>query len=542
MSQTPPSPYAGRWVAKINGQIVSQGGTPEQARRAAHAARRKEKITVEFVAPSNPLALPPSLKEVRAKLPAEKAIYLVGGALRDLLLGRQPTDFDFVLASPAIPVARKLANQLGADFYVLDEARDTSRVLLNADGRQVVLDFAALRGEDLEADLAARDFTINAIAMDMQQPGALWDPLGGAQDLRARQLKACGPTAFSDDPLRVLRGIRMAATFGLRIEEGTRAAMRTAAQSLDSVSAERIRDELVRLLLAPKPATSLRALEMLGALAPVLPELAPLKGFEQNQAHRYDVWEHTLKAIESLGAVVEVLGEAYREEGAGNLADGLVVLRLGRYRQPISAYLAQALVPGRPLLALLTFAALYHDTGKPDTRQPTDSGDWSFSGHAARSAELITARAEQLHFSRAEIDFLRTVVAHHGRPTELARAEGLPDRRAIYHFFQDTGEHGIGVCLHSIADLMGKYGPELPREELEARLDVIRVLLEAYFERYADIVAPTPLLDGGELMEALKLRPGPKVGELLAAIREAQAAGEVNTREEALALARTFKS
>jgi tRNA nucleotidyltransferase/poly(A) polymerase len=542
MNPTPPNPYAGRWVAKINGQVVSQGGTPEQARRAAHAARRKEKVTVEFVAPSSPLALPPTLERVRAKLPTDQPIYLVGGVLRDLLLGRQPADYDFVLASPAIPVARKLAKQLGADFYVLDEERDTARVLLDEDSRQVVLDFAALRGEDLESDLAARDFTINSIAMDLQQPGALLDPLGGALDLKAKRLKACAPTAFSDDPLRVLRGIRMAASFGLKIEDGTRAAMRTAAQSLESVSAERVRDELVRVLLAPKPATSLRALEMLGALAPVLPELGPLKGFEQNQAHRYDVWEHSLKTIEALGDVIAVLGETYREEGAGNLADSLVALRLGRYRQEISDYLRLERVPGRSLRALLIFAALYHDTGKPDTRQTNKTGDWSFTGHAARGAELIAARAEALHFSRAEIDFLRTVVAHHGLPTVLARAEEPPDRRAIYRFFQATGEHGIAVCLHSVADLMGKYGPELPRDELEARLDVLRALLEAYYEHHDKIVAPAPLLDGSELMEALQLAPGAKVGEILAVIREAQAAGEVNTREEALQLARQLST
>jgi hypothetical protein len=219
-----------------------------------------------------------------------------------------------------------------------------------------------------------------------------------------------------------------------------------------------------------------------------------------------------------------------------------VALRLGRYRQEISDYLRRERVPGRPLRALLIFAALYHDTGKPDTRQRNESGDWSFSGRVARSAELVAVRAEALHFSRAEIEFLRTVVAQHWRPTELARAGGLPDRRGIYLFFQTTGEHGIAICLHSVADLMGKYGPELPRDELEARLDVLRALMEAYYEHHEEIVAPIPLLDGSELMEALQLAPGTKVGQILAALREAQAAGEVNTREGALKLARKLNT
>lgn len=540
MDEPQPNPYAGRWVAKVNGQVVGQGGSPEQARRAAQAARPKEKVTVEFIAPSRPLNLPPLVQELRAKLSEEQEIYLVGGAVRDLLLGLPVSDFDFALPSPAIPVARQIANQFKADFYVLDEDRDTARVLVERDGEQYVLDFAALRG-GLEADLAARDFTINAMAIDLRQPEALLDPLGGGRDLLAKQLRACAPSAFEDDPIRVPRAIRMAATFALKIEPKTREAMRTAAGELVSASAERKRDELLKLLMAPKPATSLRALDMLGALAPVLPELSPLKGLDQNQAHRYDAWEHTLKVIEALGALVDVLGKEYREEGAGNLADGLVVLSIGRYRQQLSRYLARELVPGRPLLALLTLAALYHDTGKALTRQRNEAGDWSFTGHEVRGAELVVERMTQLHFSRNEVDFFHNVVANHGLPTVLARTATPPERRSIYHFFRATSDHGVAVCLHSIADLMGKYGPELPRHELEARLNVVRSLLEAYFENYGEIVAPPLLLDGSELMDALKLSPGPKVGEILEAIREAQAAGEVSTREEALELARSLK-
>lgn len=535
-----PHPYSGRWVAKIGADVVAHGGTPEQARQAAKAARPKEKAIVEFVAPENPLNLSPTLRQVLGQLPAGQPLYLVGGAVRDMLLGLPVHDYDFTLPVGAIPFARKLANQLEADFYVLDQERDMARVLLSGENLQITLDFSAFRGEDLEADLQARDFTLNAIAIDMHQPEALLDPMGGAPDLLARRLRACRSSALQDDPIRVLRAIRLAASFELKIEPETRAWMRAAAPGLRAASAERTRDEFIRLLQAPRPATSLRALDMLVALEPLLPEVAAIKGFEQNRAHHYDVWEHTLKTIEALETIAAVLDEEYNEEAAANLAAGVIVLHLGRYRRQISTYLSTEPVPGRPLKALLLLAALYHDVGKRETRQEAGDGDWSFPGHEARGAEMIQERASQLRFSNAERAFLDCVVAHHGLPGQLAKSAPSLERRAIYRFFRSSGAHGLAVCLLSLADLMGKYGPELPRPELEARVAALRDLLEAFFERREEIIDPPPLLSGDELVAELGLSPGPRVGRILEGLREAQAAGEIQTKAQGLELARAM--
>lgn len=479
--------------------------------------------------------LPPLVEQVRAVLPAGQTVYLVGGAVRDLLLNRPVHDLDFVVPRRAIPLARKVANALGGSFYALDAERDAGRVLL-PDG-QAALDFVAMQGASLKEDLTQRDFTINAMALSLHD-ASLHDPLDGAADLRKKCLRMAHPQAFHNDAIRILRAVRMAAAFGLQIEPETRTALRAAVPQLGQVSPERQRDELFRLLMAPRPAASLRALDRLGALSVLLTELEPLKGLEQSPPHIYDVWEHSLHAVDKLGLVFSALDETYPAEGVGELVSGLIVLRLGRYRTQISQHLAGELVPGRPRRALLLLAALLHDAGKALTRSLDKNGRIRFFEHETRGAELIERRAQALHLSGDETELLRTVVAHHMRPFLLAHTGELPSRRAVYRFFRDTAAAGVDVCLLSVADQLGKYGPAVDEAEFTCILDTVRVLLEGYYERPEQVVSPPMLLNGDELMAELGLKPGREVGQILEALREAQAMGEITDRQAALAFAR----
>jgi tRNA nucleotidyltransferase/poly(A) polymerase len=531
-------PYAGRWVARLRGQVVGQGGTPRQALQAAKAARFKEAPQVEYMASSQITQLPAVVERLRAVLPKDQEIYLVGGAVRDILLGLPPHDLDLAVGGKAIPLARKVANQLQADFYPLDPDRDVGRVLLQDEGgKRLTVDFITLQGTDIDADLAARDLTINGMAIDLRRPEALLDPMGGAADLLSKTVRACGPDSFAADPVRVLRAVRMAATFDMKIEKETRQRMRSAAKDLVKVSPERLRDELFRLLLAPKPATSLRALDLLGVIAIVFPELVKLKGIEQSAPHAFDVWEHTLQVIDKLEFVFRALDEHYPSEGAADLVTGLITLRLGRYRNQISRLLAEELVPERPRRALLLLAALFHDSGKALTRSKEAGGRVRFIDHETRSAEIMERRAAALHLSSAEMNYLRVVTQHHGRPFLLTKEGGMPSRRAVYRFFRDAGAAGVDVCLLSLADLLGKYA-QAPQQDLAQHLDTLRALLEDYYEKPQESVSPPVLLNGDELMVELSLTPGPRVGELLDALREAQAAGEVSDRAQAFAFVR----
>lgn len=531
-------PYAGRWVAKVRGKVVGQGGTPQQALRAGKIARPKEIPQVEFVPSGKLTQLPEMVQRVVAALPTDQEIYLVGGAVRDMLLGRAVKDFDFLVPENAIQLGRRVANALGTGFYPLDVVRDFGRVLIGEGNERLILDFIRLQGEDIDEDLASRDMTINAMAIDLRQPEALLDPFGGAQDLIAKQVKACLPTSFSSDPVRIIRAVRMAAAFGMKIDKDTRTLMRAAASGLPRVSLERLRDEFFKLMAAPKPGTSIKALDLLGALEVIFPEIAPLRKLEQPSPHAFDVWNHILHVLSRLDQTLDLLGDGLGAEGAGDLQSGMIVQKLGRYRKQFKEHLGVEVAPDHSRLTLLYFAALLHDAGKASTQSRDESGRIHFYEHENVGAEMMAERGRALHLSNDEIAVIETILKYHGRPYLLTKEGGTPSRRAVYRFFRDAGDEGVEICLHSLADFMGKFDAQVPQDELEQHLDTLRVLLEAYFEHPAEQVRPPALVNGEDLMRELGLRPGPKIGELLEAVREAQAAGQVGDRDGALALAR----
>jgi tRNA nucleotidyltransferase/poly(A) polymerase len=545
MSSDPPSSYSNRWVARVRGQIVAQGGTPEQARLAAQSSRHKETPEIIFMPPTTPFLFSPLLDKIRDILP-DVELYLVGGAVRDALLGRLALDLDLVAPANGIRLARRLADALDADFYKLDDERDTGRVIVTgADGTREKIDVAAYRGDSLEADLRARDFTVNALAVDLRTMSLL-DPLGGASDLRAKKMRACGDASMSDDPVRVLRGIRLAASLGFQIEPSTRKAMKSAAKFLPRISPERIRDELFRLLNGPQPAASVRALEMLGVLPYILPELPALKGVQQPEPHIYDVWEHTLQVLSALESVLAALTvPGYDPEQTGDLFTGLLVIRLGRYREQFAQHFAKRINEDRDLRSLLFFSALVHDVAKPQCAIKDENGRIRFWGHDERGAALAAERAGQLHLSNDEIARVDSIIRHHMRlHYHISRRDGEgkePSRRAIYRFFRDSGEAGVELVLLALADLRATYGNTLTQETWTAALDTCRIFLENYWEHPEQVVSPPKILDGNDVMRELGLKPGPRVGEVLEAIREGQATGKVSTREEAIAFGKKWQ-
>jgi tRNA nucleotidyltransferase/poly(A) polymerase len=541
--------YAGRWIARLRGRVIAQGGTPEQALRAAQS-RFKETPEVLFMPTPYPLVLPAIMDDIRKVIPDGLTVYLVGGAVRDALLGRPVHDLDFVLERNAIKIARHIADVLHADFYPLDIERDTGRVIVTgADGKHMLMDFASFRGanpsigsgKSLESDLTGRDFTLNAIALNLGD-NSLYDPLGGAMDLKDKRLRACSPSAFTDDPVRILRGIRLAANFGFHILPETRTAMKEAVDSLGKVSPERLRDELFRIFDGPQPAACLRALDLLGVLDKLLPELSALKGVEQIPPHTQDVWNHTLSTVSHLEKNLAVLKPEFDSDSASDLLHGLLVLRIGRYRQQISEALMTPLTADRSRRSLLFLAALYHDIAKPQSKKVDEEGQYHFWGHDQQGAEKLAGRARALALGNDEIQWLEVVVRNHMRihfhTNRLVKEGKPPSRRAIYRFFRETGPAGVEVCLLTLADLRATYEQNLPQETWVAALEVVRTMLEAWYEKKEEQISPPPLVDGNDLMQEFGLPPGKTIGELLEAVHEAQAVGEVSTREQALALAR----
>ena len=481
----------------------------------------------------NTLGFPPPVQQILERiitaLPPATPAYLVGGAVRDLLCSRPTHDLDLALPNNAIRTGRQLAKSLDTAFYPLDLERDTGRLILNDDflGR-LVIDVTAFRAADLESDLRDRDFTLNAIAIDLRHPEQLIDPLGGARDLQNRILRTCAPQALENDPVRILRAVRLSVEFGLRITPETTHLIRQALPGLAGISPERLRDELFRILDGPAPASAIRILDILGAVPYVFPELAVLKGVAQSPPHIFDLWDHTLATLQELGNLLDVLKQDYAPETAANWALGLVSLRLGRFRGQLREHLGIQLNPERSRSSLLGLAALLHDIGKPQAMLADPDGSIHFYNHDRIGEKICRKRSRALRLSNPEIELLANIVRFHLRPIHLARSEQLPSRRAIYRFFRAAGASGVEVCLLSLADTLATYGPTLPQATWIHQVDVIRQLLEAWWEQSAEIIAPPVLLNGRDLIGQFDLKPGPQVGQLLEMIREAQAAGELH--------------
>jgi len=454
--------------------------------------------------------------------------YLVGGLVRDQLLARplRYLNVDLAVPSDALAVSRDLAAALQGAFVPLDEAAGIARVVVTVEGKRLELDVSAFRGATLEADLGLRDFTINAIAVALQdwlrkpQDPPLIDPLDGRQALARRQLRPCFPGAFDEDPVRVLRAFRFVAELGFTLEPAARAFMSRAVARLSRVSGERIRDELLATFETDRAGPAIRSLNELGVLDVVLPELIPGRGLDQGDFHHLDVLGHQLETV------------AQADRFLADFAEFSAPLR-----EPLARYCAQQLVERRSRKALIKLAGLLHDVGKPARRTVESNGEIWFHGHEQTGAALAAGIAERLRLSNREADLVCQVVRHHLRPGFLSREPRLT-RRAIYRFFKELGDHGPGCLLTWWADRLATRGPKSRVDQLDQQRSRFEELLNAYFFHAEEVVKPTRLVNGHQLMEALHLDPGPRIGELLGAIEEAQAEGRIRTTQDALALAR----
>jgi tRNA nucleotidyltransferase/poly(A) polymerase len=492
--------------------------------------------------PEENFSFPAIVEQIRSHLPAGEA-YLVGGAIRDSLLGRPVSDIDIILRGDGVQAARAAAGALGAAFYPLDSERGIGRVILihepaapeSRPGPRYTLDFASLRAPTLREDLEARDFTANAIAVSLAGPGKLIDPLGGERDVREGILRACSDRSVADDPVRAIRAIRFATQLGFRLEKSTKEQARAGASLLGKVSIERVRDEFFRILAGKKVGAAVHSLDALGLLRVILPETAGLAGTKPAAPHQYNIWEHTLRTLENLESLAGLLAGAPEPERAPNPTLGLARNRLGRFQPALEEHLTRPLSDERAARGLLFLAAILHDAAKPETESVDAAGRIHFLGHEQLGADWALRRAGALRFSNEEAHYVSQIVRHHMRPL-LLQSGGPVTRRAVFRFFRATGPSGVAVCLFFLADTLGTYGPELDPEIWQSAVSTAYSLLEGYLERADEMIRPTPLLTGDDLIRRFGLVPGPQIGELLDALREAQAAGEVHSMEEAVAL------
>jgi len=491
----------------------------------------------------------------------KKQGYIVGGFIRDWLLKRETNDIDIAVSGAAISIARKVAEEIGGKFVLLDDANNIARVVVIEDeqpgrtsqnpesrGAEWHFDISSFTG-DIESDLARRDFTINAMALELSQfvtactapnisprksaklgaekrsPLKLIDPFSGKEDLRDKIVRGVSEQIFEADAARLLRAVRLAAELDFTIEPNTESLIHRYSQAVTEVPGERVREELLRLLSPPRAAYYLRYLDKLGLLLALIPELAESKGVEQPTVHFWDVFEHSLQTVAAVEFLIRESDWEYSNDD---------MLTTAPWSDVIESHLSQEISSGSNHKVLLKLAGLFHDVAKPMTKSIDDTGRARFLGHTKQGAAMTANILERLRFSNREIRVVEGLVYHHLRPAQMANDE-LPTQRAIYRYFRDTGEVGIDILFLALADYLASRGPLASMEEWRKHCQLINYILTEHDKQQAKIL-PVELIDGHDIMDAFDLAPGPLIGKLLAMVNEAHASGELNTREEALAL------
>ncbi|HWH94358.1 MAG TPA: HDIG domain-containing protein [Baekduia sp.] len=460
-----------------------------------------------------------ALHAIRSALRDERA-WIVGGAVRDELLGRPVADVDVVVAGDARRAAKALARAVGGPAFELSGEFGAWRVI--GPQRRWQADLTPIQGGSLDEDLSRRDFTVNAMARPLDG-GEVVDPFGGAADLAAHRLRMVAAASFDDDPLRVLRLARFTCELRLVADDDTVAAAAQRAPRIAGVAAERVFAELKRVVAADRVLDGLALMDALGLTPHVLPELSALRGVQQNRYHHLDVHDHTIEVLAETVAIE-------RDPGAAIGDDALTA--------PLRAFLARPLSDELTRGTALRFGALLHDVAKPETQAFHEDGSvLGFPGHADLGAEQARAALTRWRASEKLRAHVALLARHHLGLGYLVHRAPL-DLRTIHQYLVRTAPVEVDVSLLSVADRRATRGRKA-QEAIAKHLDVARTVLPAALA-YESWAAQPPLVRGDELARELGIRPGPALGTLLAQLAEARYAGEITTRDEAVVLARTL--
>src|SRR5437867_5959776 len=440
-----------------NGWDRKRRPAPRRAAGSTRARRDTQLVTQ--------IQSPPSVRDVVSQVaqslaPLSDEAYVTGGFLRDVLMERPVKDIDVSIGRDPLGVAPLLAEALGGPWFPLDEEKRFARILLQSDGLH--LDLLPLRGE-LRQDLLSRDFTIDAMAVPLPELAGgvaeVIDPAGGLRDLQDKLVRATREQAFLDDPLRLLRGVRLAVQLGFALEPRTAEMVRRHAMLVSRPAPERRRDELMLIMAAPAASDGLRLLEELGLLPVLLPEMDVARGVEQPKEHYWDVFGHSLAAVERLDVL---LAEREPKSEPERWLWRELWERVG-FWEGARIYLAEEVAQAHTRSALLKLAGLLHDVGKPKTKSFDDTGRMRFFGHADAGEKIAEKVLRRLHFSTREVSLVGAMVKAHLRPVQMAQ-QGPPSNRAIYRFFRDTGGAGIETLFLSLADHLATVGPGVNKE------------------------------------------------------------------------------
>lgn len=454
--------------------------------------------------------------------------YIVGGFIRDRIIGIPINDIDIVVSDKPEEIVKIVSEELSGTYFLINSDHAMYRINAQLGYSMLNIDIGLFE-ESIYDDLSNRDFTINAIAIGLDskfstlEVDKLIDPYCGVADIKNKVIKTTTKHSFLGDPLRLLRCIRLYAELGFEIDKQTIQLLKSNVCKINDVSGERIREELFKILSLPNVLDYLNILDDVGILCELIPELEETRNVIQPKEHYWDVFEHLINSASMAGKMFEN-------------TNGIDFVRKNVPRFPeMETFFKEKISDGQTRLTFLKFTALLHDIGKPKTRTIDSSGKIRFLTHSEVGSNIADGIMNRLRISNKGIGIVKTMIENHLRPAQMSQSGELPTDKAIYRYFRDVGEVAVDTLYLDLSDYLAMRGPNLTEEEWEEhceRTDYIikRNMLVQKRQEEKDSV----LLNGDEIMENFDLCPGPKIGTLIAKIKEAQAMGHIKSRDEAL--------
>ena len=454
------------------------------------------------------------LNRISTVVPAGVMMYLVGGAVRDLILNRPLHDYDFTLEGFVRQVAKRVADEFGGKYYMMDEERDIARVIVQDRSQYIHFDFAKIVGESLEEDLRNRDFTVNAIAVDFREKQSFIDPVGGIADLREKRLRMCMPDSLRRDPIRALRGLRFSLEYNLTLDDELLRELERIPAYLANCSMERYRDELFKILNLGKTVSAIHLMTRFAMLDFLFPNDAPLPA------------DGLIDGARALDRMLTILADEFHEEESSNLNSGYAVLKLGAFREPLRAYFDEErnyLRPRRSLIRFALIAASYKVNPKTDPIQ-----------------KIVKFRSRHICLSGWEIETAARIISA-AETFETIAMDGAANGDAlIYRYFRKFGDAALEGILLFLTGAYQKCAGESDPGAWMAAVDKAVPFFDARFNRCESVIRPAPLLSGREIIQLLNLSEGPQVGLYKERLIEAQITGAVSNREAAAAFLKSL--
>ena len=453
--------------------------------------------------------------ELHGKNLSKDNLFIVGGWVRDKLLGKNNPDIDFVVFGDPLLAATRISASLKGRVVHLDDKNGVYRVVLKNSPGIEYMDFAAAKGKDLFSDLSKRDFTINAMAVPLADMRCFIDPLKGTQDLKKKTIRMTGPGVFKSDPLRILRAFRFSAQLGFKIDKPTLKQISRDYKLMSKPAGERVRDELFKILACKNSHLHISAIDDLNILSRIIPEIDKMKKSARNfYFHPKGLWQHSLETLSGLEEIALTVQSIF-----------------GANSKKVIAHLSEPLSNGVTRLTLLKLVALLHDVAKPACAGKIE-GKMRFLGHELAGAKIAENILLRLKLSKHEINIAKQLIEHHMRPISLGQSNVVTER-AIYRLFRDVENNVIDLMVLTLSDcysyrrLKTKKAVELKKLKLMAKM-----IVDKYFKSLENKKKPK-IIDGNMLMNQFRLKPGPIIGELLKDANEAFAIGEVSSKADA---------